>query len=216
MKANLVKFLKRLLDYSFVTLLFLAAILAWYTAEIYEMNNPTGKRIQSSPVMSTKVNSPKPATSTAILPKEEALPSTEQLPSQRTEPARLIRASYTAPSRTVVQPATASSTYRPYTVKHGETLTSLVGDDWKRVCDINVQFGSIKTADCRIVADQKILLPVAVHSTASTSPDLQDYATRLAALEKKVEEIRQEICQHDSMKSQSECSRNQSRSSDSV
>ena len=144
-------------DFSFVLCLVLAIFLAGMTTALFFMGDKTGYssgasiRVQSGPTIRVQQQGSIDGGS-----------QVSRIPQQRetsvSQPVRplLIRADTINPSP---KPKAA---YRPYVVKSGETLSRLDPAGWKHTCDINRQFGSIRKADCALMADAVILLPVAV------------------------------------------------------
>ena len=148
---------RRFYDLSFVLCLALAIFLAGVTTALFFMGDKTGYssgasiRVQSGPTIRVQQQgSIDGGSQVSRMPQQR-----ETLASQPVRPL-LIRADTINPSP---KPKAA---YRPYVVKSGETLSRLDPEGWKHTCEINQQFGSIRKADCALMADTTILLPVAV------------------------------------------------------
>ena len=146
----------RFYDLSFALCLVLAIFLAGVTVTLAVMNkagysSDAPVRVQSGPTIRVQQQG-----------SIDGGLQVSRIPQQRetsvSQPVRplLIRADTINPSP---KPKAA---YRPYVVKSGETLSRLDPAGWKHTCDINRQFGSIRKADCALMADAVILLPVAV------------------------------------------------------
>ena len=141
-------------DFSFVLCLVLAIFLAGMTTALFFMGDKTGYssgasiRVQSGPMIRVQQGDVDGGTQVSRMPQQREMPA-----SQSVQPP-LIRAVYPLPK--------PKAAYRPYVVKSGETLSRLDPEGWKHTCEINKQFGSIRKADCALMADTTILLPVAV------------------------------------------------------
>ena len=146
----------RFYDLSFALCLVLAIFLAGVTVTLAVMNkagysSDAPVRVQSGPTIRVQQQgSIDGGSQVSRIPQQR-----ETLASQPVRPL-LIRADTINPSP---KPKAA---YRPYVVKSGETLSRLDPEGWKHTCEINQQFGSIRKADCALMADTTILLPVAV------------------------------------------------------
>lgn len=143
-------------DFSFVLCLVLAIFLAGMTTALFFMGDKTGYssgasiRVQSGPMIRVQQGDVDGGTQVSRMPQQR-----ETLASQPVRP-QLIRIT------TVHHSPKPKAAYRPYVVKSGETLSRLDPEGWKHTCEINQQFGSIRKADCVLMADTTILLPVAV------------------------------------------------------
>ena len=141
-------------DFSFVLCLVLAIFLAGMTTALFFMGDKTGYssgasiRVQSGPMIRVQQGDVDGGTQVSRMPQQREMPA-----SQSVQPP-LIRAVYPLPK--------PKAAYRPYVVKSGETLSRLDPEGWRHTCEINKQFGSIRKADCALMADTTILLPVAV------------------------------------------------------
>lgn len=148
---------RRFYDLSFVLCLALAIFLAGMTTALFFMGDKTGYssgasiRVQSGPTIRVQQQgSIDGGSQVSRMPQQR-----ETLASQPVRP-QLIRIT------TVHHSPKPKAAYRPYVVKSGETLSRLDPEGWKHTCEINKQFGSIRKADCALMADTTILLPVAV------------------------------------------------------
>ena len=145
---------RRFYDLSFVLCLALAIFLAGVTVTLSVMNKARYSsdalvRVQSGPTIRVQQQgSIDGGSQVSRMPQQREMPA-----SQSVQPP-LIRAVYPLPK--------PKAAYRPYVVKSGETLSRLDPEGWKHTCEINQQFGSIRKADCALMADTTILLPVAV------------------------------------------------------
>lgn len=146
---------RRFYDLSFVLCLALAIFLAGMTTALFFMGDKTGYssgasiRVQSGPTIRVQQQgSIDGGSQVSRMPQQREIPA-----SQSVQPP-LIRAVYPLPK--------PKAAYRPYVVKSGETLSRLDPEGWRHTCEINKQFGSIRKADCALMADTTILLPVAV------------------------------------------------------
>ena len=143
-------------DFSFVLCLVLAIFFAGMTTALFFMGDKTGYssgasiRVQSGPMIRVQQGDVDGGAQVSRMPQQR-----ETLASQPVRP-RLIRIT------TVHHSPKPKAAYRPYVVKSGETLSRLDPEGWKHTCEINQQFGSIRKADCALMADTTILLPVAV------------------------------------------------------
>ena len=141
-------------DFSFALCLVVAIFLAGVTVTLAVMNkagysSDAPVRVQSGPTIRVQQQgSIDGGSQVSRMPQQREIPA-----SQSVQPP-LIRAVYPLPK--------PKAAYRPYVVKSGETLSRLDPAGWKHTCDINRQFGSIRKADCALMADAVILLPVAV------------------------------------------------------
>ncbi len=144
----------RFYDLSFALCLVLAIFLAGVTVTLAVMNkagysSDAPVRVQSGPTIRVQQQgSIDGGSQVSRMPQQREIPA-----SQSVQPP-LIRAVYPLPK--------PKAAYRPYVVKSGETLSRLDPEGWKHTCEINQQFGSIRKADCALMADTTILLPVAV------------------------------------------------------
>lgn len=144
-------------DFSFVLCLVLAIFFAGMTTALFFMGDKTGYssgasiRVQSGPMIRVQQGGDVDGgTQVSRMPQQRETPASQPVRPQLTR------------ITTVHHSPKPKAAYRPYVVKSGETLSRLDPAGWKHTCDINRQFGSIRKADCALMADTTILLPVAV------------------------------------------------------